>query len=101
MTTLYRPMCQAELDLTLAHNAFPPRFPEQPWFYPVLNLQYAQEIQRWNQDGGVVTWEIDSEYCSKFPVRVVGAHYHQELWVPSEELDEFNRHIVGKIEVVV
>jgi hypothetical protein len=23
-----------------------------------------------------------------------------ELWVPAEELDEFNRHIVGKIEIV-
>ncbi len=25
---------------------------------------------------------------------------HKELWVPAEELAEFNRHIVGKIEVV-
>ncbi|MGW0179739.1 hypothetical protein [Nocardia sp. NPDC003345] len=23
-----------------------------------------------------------------------------ELWVPAEELEEFNRHIVGRIEVV-
>lgn len=25
---------------------------------------------------------------------------HEELWVLAEELDQFNRHIVGPIEVV-
>jgi hypothetical protein len=30
---------------------------------------------------------------------LVGAAVHRELWVPAEELDEFNRHIVGRIEV--
>jgi hypothetical protein len=30
---------------------------------------------------------------------VVGDHRHRELWVPAEELDEFNRHIVGRITV--
>jgi hypothetical protein len=31
---------------------------------------------------------------------VAGGSLHTELWVPAEELEEFNRHIVGKIEVV-
>jgi hypothetical protein len=30
----------------------------------------------------------------------VGGAAHEELWVPAEELPEFNRHIIGKIEVV-
>ncbi len=30
---------------------------------------------------------------------MVGGREHEELWVPAEELDEFNRHIVGLIEV--
>jgi hypothetical protein len=30
----------------------------------------------------------------------VGSSVHQELWVPAEDLVEFNRHIVGKIEVI-
>ena len=36
---LYRPVGQAELDLIKASgwSAFPPRLPEQPIFYPVLN----------------------------------------------------------------
>jgi hypothetical protein len=35
-----------------------------------------------------------------YPVRRVGGSLHTELWVPAEELEEFNRHIVGKIEIV-
>jgi hypothetical protein len=38
-TTLYRPVGQKGLDLIreLEYTAFPPRLPEQPIFYPVLN----------------------------------------------------------------
>jgi hypothetical protein len=34
------------------------------------------------------------------PVRQVGGRTILELWVPAEELDEFNEHIAGLIEVV-
>jgi hypothetical protein len=39
ITTLYRPVGQQELDLIRDSNfrSFPPRLPEQPIFYPVLN----------------------------------------------------------------
>jgi hypothetical protein len=45
-TVLYRPVNQAELDLiaSLGWQGFPPRLPEQPIFYPVLNLEYARRI---------------------------------------------------------
>jgi hypothetical protein len=49
--TLYRPVGQKELDLIAAsgYRAFPPRLPEQPIFYPVLNREYAEQIARdWN-----------------------------------------------------
>ncbi|MDJ0699325.1 MAG: hypothetical protein QNJ07_05670 [Woeseiaceae bacterium] len=38
--TLYRPVGPAELDLIRdsGWQEFPPRLPEQPIFYPVLNL---------------------------------------------------------------
>ncbi|OUC81254.1 hypothetical protein [Streptomyces swartbergensis] len=54
-TTLWRPTGPKELDLVreLDWRAWPPRLPEQPIFYPVLN-----------------------------------------------EVDEFNAHIVGRIELV-
>jgi hypothetical protein len=33
-------------------------------------------------------------------VETVGGSVHQELWVPADELAEFNRHIVGRIEMI-
>ena len=51
VTTLYRPVGPAELALIEAAGwrAFPPRLPEQPIFYPVLNEEYARQIARqWN-----------------------------------------------------
>jgi hypothetical protein len=106
-TTLYRPVGPAELALIEASGwkRFPPRLPAQPIFYPVLNADYARQIARdWNvreSGAGFVTrFEIDTAYVARFPVQTVGAAIHQELWVPSEELDAFNAHIVGRIEMV-
>ncbi len=104
---LYRPVGAKELELiALAdYGAFPPRLPEQPIFYPVLNLKYAEQIARdWNTEsnsfaGFVTKFEVEDDYVSKFEVHVVGSRIHQELWVPAEELEEFNSHIVGKISI--
>jgi hypothetical protein len=106
--TLFRPVGIRELELILAANsrAFPPRLPEQPIFYPVLNQEYAVEIARdWNapsehQAGFVTRFEVEQDFVSRFPEKTVGARRHTELWVPAEELAEFNRHIVGRILVV-
>jgi hypothetical protein len=48
---LFRPVGQKELDLISesGFTRFPPRLPEQPIFYPVLNIEYAEQIARdWN-----------------------------------------------------
>ncbi|MEE1127328.1 MAG: hypothetical protein UHZ05_03670, partial [Acutalibacteraceae bacterium] len=107
---LYRPVGKAEYELIAQSDftAYPPRLPEQPIFYPVLNEQYAREIaEKWNRrytdsqyTGYVTTFEIDDIYISQFPVQTVGASYHQELWIPAEELENFNRHIIGKIHII-
>lgn len=104
--TLYRPVGPKELALIKASgwSTFPPRLPEQPIFYPVTNEEYAIQIARdWNVKssgfGYVTRFEVESEYASKFPKKVVGRKEHEELWVPAEELPEFNSNIVGKIEV--
>jgi hypothetical protein len=50
-TTLWRPTGPEELALVEASGwvAWPPRLPEQPIFYPVLNEDYAVRIARdWN-----------------------------------------------------
>ncbi len=105
--TLYRPVGPHELKLIedSGWKAFPPRLPEQPIFYPVLNQEYAAQIARdWNVkesgSGFVTRFGVDSDYVSKFERQVVGGSIHEELWVPAAELDEFNANIVGLIEVV-
>ena len=42
-TFLFRPVNQVELDLIekSGWTKFPPRLPEQPIFYPVMNEEYA------------------------------------------------------------
>ncbi len=97
-----------KLIIASGGTVFPPRLPEQPIFYPVMNFAYAEQIARnWNtkyppSGVGIVTrFEVDADYLSRFEPHVVGTEsIHQELWIPAEELDEFNRHIVGKIEFV-
>lgn len=107
VTTLYRPVNQKELDLIRdsGWKKFPPRLMEQPIFYPVTNLEYARQISvQWNVPaygvGHVTKFDVDSEYLKKFIVENVGGPIHNELWVPAEELAEFNDNIVGLIEVV-
>jgi hypothetical protein len=79
--------------------------PEQPIFYPVLTEGYARQIARdWNvkTDGaGFVTrFSVAGEYIKRFDVHVVGGPEHTEYWIPAGELDAFNEHIIGKIEVI-
>ena len=107
--TLYRPVGQQELKLIAAtgYRTFPPRPPEQPIFYPVLNEAYATQIaQNWNSRlndppvGYVTRFQVRREYLRRYEVQIVGGLEHAEYWIPSEELDEFNRNIVGTIEVI-
>jgi len=105
--TLYRPVGPVERQLIEESGwlKFPPRLPEQPIFYPVMNEEYATQIARdWNvRDSGagyVTRFEVEEEFLRRYPVQRAGGSLHTELWVPAEELDEFNRHIVGKIEIV-
>ncbi|MFT3868790.1 MAG: hypothetical protein QM715_09940 [Nibricoccus sp.] len=106
-TTLYRPVGPEELKLIAKSDfkAFPPRLPEQPIFYPVLNEEYATQIARdWNvraSGAGFVTrFRVLNSFLSKYPKQVVGAKVHEELWIPAEDLAEMNQNIVGKIEVI-
>jgi hypothetical protein len=105
-TILYRPVGPKELALIEQNGwkAFPPRLPDQPIFYPVMNEEYAIQIARdWNVpasgSGFVTRFAVDADYLSHFTEQVVGGSMHRELWVPAEELEEFNQHIIGLIEV--
>ena len=108
--TLFRPVGQSELDLIRANgfHAFPPRLPEQPYFYPVLNVEYATKIARdWNVKdpqsgyvGYVLRFEVDVAFLKQYQVHQVGDAQHREYWIPAAELEAFNEKILGLIEVV-
>jgi hypothetical protein len=106
-TTLWRPTGPRELALVRESGwrAWPPRLPDQPIFYPVLNEDYAIKIARdWNVPssgaGYVTRFQVETDFLARYPVQQVGGRTILELWVPAEELAEFNTHIVGLIEVV-
>ncbi|SDG77801.1 ADP-ribosylation/crystallin J1 [Chitinophaga filiformis] len=108
--TLYRPIGLKEFILIAAADfkSFPPRLSWQPIFYPVLNQAYAEQIAfEWNIHDeasgycGIVTrFSISKSFIEKYEPQNVGSTNHDELWIPAEELEVFNQHIQGKIEVV-
>jgi hypothetical protein len=105
--TLWRPTGPEELELVRASGwrAWPPRLPDQPIFYPVLNREYATKIARdWNVpssgSGYVTRFQVEKSYLDNFKVHQVGGDTILEYWITAENLAEFNRHIVGLIEVV-
>lgn len=109
-TRLYRPVGLKEMELIaeLDYNAFPPRLEWQPIFYPVTNQQYADQIAfEWNTVDefsgfiGIVTaFDVNSDFLKKYEIQNVGDKNHNELWIPSEELIDFNANIVNGIKIV-
>jgi hypothetical protein len=106
-TVLYRPVGPKELELIRRSEftQFPPRLPEQPIFYPVLNEEYATQIARdWNAKrdkvGYVTRFCVRTEYLNRYQIQTVGGSIHQEYWIPAVDLAEFNKNIVGSIEVI-
>ncbi len=102
--TLWRPTGQEEIELVAASawRAWPPRLPEQPIFYPVLNRWYATKIAReWNAPRGgvgyVTRFDVRKAYLDQFPVQQAGGREVLEYWIPAEELVGFNENITGVI----
>lgn len=105
--TLFRPVNATELALIKdsGYTAFPPRLPDQPIFYPVCNFEYARQITvEWNLpaygNGYVTAFDVAESYLSRYEIQNVGGEIHNEYWIPSEDLEEFNRNIQGPIRVV-
>ncbi len=105
--TLYRPTVPEELAL-LQDSGFlkwPPRLPEQPLFYPVINEQHAIAITKaWivQHDGvGYVTkFEVSKEFMGRCKVHQPGMPSQNEWSVAAEDVEALNRSIVGRIEIV-
>lgn len=107
VVTLWRPTGPKELALVEASGwrRWPPRLPDQPIFYPVLNEDYATRIARdWNVKasgaGYVTRFDVRREYLDQYEVQQVGGQTILEYWIPAERLEELNDNIVGRIDVV-
>ena len=104
---LFRPTGPKEIAIVAANGfkRWPPRFPNQPIFYPVTNEDYARKIALdWNvkSDGaGYATrFEVTKPFMDRYPIQNVGAGDHTEWWIPAEDLEEMNDNIVGLIEII-
>jgi hypothetical protein len=65
-----------------------------------MNEAYAVQIARdWNvRDSGagfVTRFEVDAAFAQHYPIHTVGSNIHAELWLPAEDLEDFNRHCRG------
>src|SRR3954469_10977328 len=105
--TLWRPTGPDELALVEASGwrAWPAGLPDQPIFYPVLNEEYANRIARdWNVKasgvGYVTRFEVEKSFLDSYEVQQVGGRTILEYWIPAEDVEDFNSHIVGLIEIV-
>jgi hypothetical protein len=70
----------------------------------VLNEDYATRIASdWNVKasgvGYVTRFEVRKAYLDRHEVHQAGGRTILEYWIPAEKLDEFNKNIVGIIEV--
>jgi tetratricopeptide (TPR) repeat protein len=105
---LYRVVGLQELGSIYDSNmkAFPVGLSQQPIFYPVLQIEYARQLASdWNVKSGefagyVTQFKVDDQYIGKFEEHAVGNSAYRELWIPAEELDAFNKHILGSIKTV-
>ena len=50
--------------------------------------------------GYVAQFEVGSDYLARYEVHQAGGREVLEYWIPAEDLDEFNDHIMGPIRVV-
>lgn len=98
---------ESELKLVKdsGYKKFPPRLPEQPISYPVVNRDYAVQIaQNWNtkdgEKGYATMFKISSDYISKFEIHRVGSEIHDEYRIDAGELENFNSNIIGDIKII-
>ena len=48
----------------------------------------------------MLRFQVDESSLRRYAVQTVSASVHREYWIPADELEEFNTHLVGQIEVI-
>ena len=74
-------------------------------FYPVLTEAFALKIaHEWILPAAraayVTRFKVKHAFLSRYPVENAGGKDLDEYWIPAADLPEFNRNIVGLIEVI-
>lgn len=107
---LYRPVSAEEYAAIeeLDHAGFPRRGAGQPLFTALLSLEGASQIARRmrvdkqaeSDTVYVVGFLVEDAYIRQFPVQHVDEPDSRALWIPAEEIDILNQHLIGKIRVL-
>jgi hypothetical protein len=48
----------------------------------------------------VTRFQVRRSFLDNYSIEKAGGAAHSEYWIPAEDLDLFNRAIVGKIQIV-
>lgn len=106
---LYRPLSEEEYRAVeqLQFKGFPPREQGQPLFTALLSQEGATLIARRMRFEKqprnmvyVVSFMVEDSYIRQYPVQHADQRDSRALWVPAEEVDCLNQHLVGDIRLV-
>ena len=106
---LYRPLNADEFHEVEARSfrGFPPRPAEQPLFTALLSEEGASQIARHMRIAKacdnivyVVKFLVEDAYIRQFPVQHVQERNRRALWIPADEIDILNQHLIGDIRVL-
>ena len=106
---LYRPLNAEEYRAVEARcfRGFPPRAEDQPLFTALLSEEGASQIARHMRIAKesenvvyVVSFLVEDAYIRQFPVQHMEERDRRALWLPAEEVDILNQHLIGNIRVV-
>ena len=107
---LFRPIGADELGLIAksGFRRFPPRLAENPAFCPVAAFDDARRVAELSktQDkksgfaGFVIRFEVADNYVERLEARLAHRPEGAGFEIPQSELENLNRHLVGRIEIV-
>lgn len=106
---LYRPLSAEEYRAVeeKGFTGFPPRSEEQPLFTALLSEEGATQIARHMRIAKtaenliyVVSFLVDDAYIRQFPVQHANERNRRALWIPADEVDILNQHLIGKIRLI-
>lgn len=106
---LYRPMSAEEYKAVAAKEfrGFPPRTEEQPLFAALLSQTGAERIakhmrieKRAEHTAYVVSFLVEDSFIRQFPVQHDDEPDYRAVWIPAEDVELLNQHLIGKIRML-